>query len=111
MSDNEALRSILGELRAQNALLLGKYETLEGNQNRPVTSTLSVIRGPKGKAMKTVLTNQGANPCEIWEDGKLVYILDPKKTWTSPLNGGGNLQAKCATGQTTTLAHATYLSA
>ena len=108
MTDNEALRYILAELRLQNRIALGHYVDIAGSKDYAVSDSVTFSRNSCSKALKTVITKQGNSPCLVFENTKLVKILPAKETWISPLNGGGYIQVKCDTGLSTTVAIATY---
>jgi hypothetical protein len=109
MTDNEALRYIVAELRFQNAFSAGQYDSIEGSSDNACSDVTPFTRDARPKAIKTVITNQGANDVLISENGYLVRILPPNETWVSPLTGSGNLSITCAESFSSSIAIATYL--
>jgi hypothetical protein len=109
MTDNEALREILGEVRGIEALLKGQYDDIEGAEDIALTDTESSVRTARTLAVKTVVTNTGTQDIWVYEDGSVVKYLEPKQSWESALSGGGAITAKAIAGQTSTCAVTTYL--
>lgn len=108
MSDNEALREILGEVRLLDSAIRQPYVSLAPPENnQPVTAEEPYVRAANANAVKTVVTNIGAADVRVFEDGALVAILSNRDTWESPLSGAGEITVTTET--ESAVAVATYL--
>lgn len=107
MSDNEALREILGEARLIEGILRGAYDDILYENAQAVTLAAPYARTANPNAVKTVITNRGAALVKVYEEGALVAALAQYAAWVSPTSGAGALQVTCATSGT--IAVATYV--
>lgn len=107
MSDNQALRETLGELRLQRASLAEQYDAVTGSNSAAASNASPYERAAEPDAVKTVITNLGATPIRIYEEGALVAVKAQNETWISPLNGAGAILVDTASGSST-IAIATY---
>lgn len=109
MTDNEALIAIVLELESFNRTLSLAYDDVTGDATaRAVTSTSSSARVADATAVKTIVTNTGAQSVQVFEDGILVAIVPAGTSRELPLTGLGVITWKCASGQSSTAAIATY---
>lgn len=112
MSDNEALREILGETRVLEDAIRQRYTSTETEEGQAVADGAPYERAANPNAVKTVITNTHAtNPVKVYEEGGLVKILTPGETWASPLNGAGALAVTAEAAAPGEIAVTTYLKA
>lgn len=109
MSENDALRAQVAELRFQNYLASGKSDSVTGVDDQAVATGSPITRAAVAKARLTVVTNKGAKNVTVSEAGHIVAILQPGWTWESPLNGAGSIICECFGGDSSTVAITTYL--
>jgi hypothetical protein len=110
MEDNDALRYIVAEMRALRAIAAQQYDAVNGVNTQAISNTAPYERDETPTAVKTVITNLGAQPARVYEGGALVAVLAQYETWVSPLNGGGALLVDTAA-SSSTIAVATYTRA
>lgn len=109
MSDNEALNAIVGELEGVASILAARYDSISGDSTLVAVSDTSPInRGPVADAVKTVVTNGGANKVFVSFDAVLVAVVLPGETRELPMDGSASVQVTCATGQSSLIAIATF---
>lgn len=108
MSDNTALRELLGEVRQIDGLLRQQYDAIVGEEEVAVTGDEPYTRAAMPTAVKTVITNTHAvGIAHIYEEGALVRSLLPGETWVSPLNGAGEITVEVGS-EDSEIAIATY---
>lgn len=91
MTDNVALREILGQVRLLEDHLKGQYDDIVAVEGEAVTSATPYTRAATPTAVKTAVTNTGGADVLIYEGDGLVRRLASHETWVSPLNGAGEL--------------------
>jgi hypothetical protein len=111
MTDNEALRRILANVECITQVLTEPYNDVVGLGGlKAVNDSVGVTRGKVSNAVKTVVTNVGANPVWVWENGQLIGIVAPNGSLRSFGGGQGVILVKTApsSGLTSTVAVTTY---
>lgn len=109
MTDNTALREILGEVRLLEGVLRQTYDSVTPNNAQAVAADDPYVREAAENIVKTVVTNVGDdNDILVYEEGALVARLAPRDTWTSPLTGSGEITVTAEDGLPSTASIATY---
>lgn len=107
LTDNQALNEILQTVQFLAAQ--GVFYGVTGNNNVAVTSTATTIP-TDNTILKRVVTNLGAAPVQITEDGFIVAVITQYQTWESVFTGAGVITLT-SLGAPTTCAVANYTSA
>lgn len=103
MDDNEALRRIVATLDEYLNLIAGQYTQVDQVTVASITTASTALRSANPAALKTFITNTGAQAIDIYEGGALVKkALAQNETWVSELQGRLDLSAK--TGSSTSSA-------
>lgn len=111
MSDNEALREILGEVRLLDGIIRQGYSSVTALEGQAVAVDDPYVRAAGEDIVKTVVTNtHETNDALIYEGAALVKRLPPGESWTSPLNGSGEITVSADSGNPSEVAVATYLA-
>lgn len=111
MSDNEALREILGEVRLLDGIIRQGYSSVAAVPAEEVSVDAPYVRAAGATIVKTVVTNTHAtNDALVYEGGALVKRLPPGETWTSPLDGSGEITVSADSGNPSRVSIATYLA-
>lgn len=111
MSDNEALREILGEVRLLDGVIRQRYTSVTPVAGQAVSDEDPYVRPAGADIVKTVITNTHAsNDALVYEEGALVRRLAPGDTWQSPLDGSGEITVSADPGDPSEVAVATYLA-
>lgn len=110
MSDNQALREILGQIALFRSIAAQQYDDVTGVNDQSVSDEEPYERAAEPTAVKTVVTNveEDSDPVRVFEEGVLVAVLAYGESWVSPLNGAGAITVDCAEGGSSTIALATY---
>ncbi len=106
-TDNELLAEILAAVEA----LGSPPYTVAGDDSVSVDDTLTEIRAANPDAIKTLITNTGAQIINIFEGAQLVATLYTDETYISDLGGSLQFTGICGTGLNTTVAVTTYTPA
>jgi hypothetical protein len=107
MSDNQALREILGELRVIDNSIRAPYTSI-GNITGAVAPGVPLLRGADPKVVKTLVTNIGSFDIAVYESGVQVAVVKPNITWTSPLAGNGEIAVMALGGLASAASIASY---
>ncbi len=108
MTDNQALREILGQISVLESILRQRY-TAVAEVTALVTDGDPYERVANPDSVKTLITNTGAdNTVGIYEGGALVKMLGPGETWVSPLDGSGAITVTAADALDSTISVTTY---
>lgn len=109
MSDGEALRYQVAELRFQNYLLSGKSDSIISDNAQAVATGAPHVRAANPKARLTVVINDGNADVTVSEAGHKLCVLDPGGVYESALNGAGEIKCECFNGDSSTVTITTYL--
>lgn len=109
LSDNAALNRMVDTLEATLLLVQGAYDSIEGDESfQVVEDSLLTLREEETHALKTVVSNGGANSIEVYQDDILTMIVPPGESRELPLASYGEIKAKCGSALESLVAIATY---
>ena len=110
MTDNEALRRLLGEFRAYREEQAEEYDEVSevtdiaADQNSAGTTA----RAADESAVKTVVINRGSDRCYVYEDGQIVASVGSNSDDVLPLRGKGVISVAAGIGDSTTVDITTF---
>lgn len=109
LSDNAALNEIAETLDDIVDSLAGDYDSISGSSTfSAIGDTLTTLRAAEPEAMKTVVSNSGDDPVQVFENDKIVLIVPPGESRELPLSGKGTIKVKCPPGDSSAAAIATF---
>lgn len=109
LSDNAALNQMVETLEAILLLEQGAYDSVSGSTVlAALTDVLATLRAAEPLALKTIVTNGGSDPIQVFEGTILICIVPAFDSRELPLSAQGIIKAKCDTGDSSFVAIATY---
>lgn len=107
---NELLAEIANQITAISDFFVGAYDAIEGYADfQPVSDVAPITRIADPDAVRVVVANGGvANPVYVKENDNIIAIVPPDSSLTLPTSGKGVIILYCATGESSSVALATY---